>query len=42
MTTGLLLEDTSPPADDEADQGPLGQLKRRLTLLKGPQVGSCA
>lgn len=37
MTTGLLLEDISPPADG-ADDGPLGELRRRLTLLQGPQV----
>ena len=41
MTTGLLLADPSPPADgvDAApEDGPLGELRRRLTLLQGPQV----
>ncbi|BDA49326.1 probable kinetochore protein spc7 at C-terminar half [Coccomyxa sp. Obi] len=40
MTTGLLLADPSPPADGAegaADDGPLGELRRRLTLLQGPQ-----
>ncbi len=37
MTTGLLLEDITPPADG-ADDGPLGELRRRLTLLQGPQA----
>lgn len=40
MTTGLLLDDLSPPdqAAGEADEGPMGQLRRRLTLLQGAQV----
>lgn len=41
MTTGLLLADPSPPVDGAegaAEDGPLGELRRRLTLLQGPQV----
>lgn len=41
MTTRLLLADPSPPADGAeaaAEDGPLGELRRRLTLLQGPQV----
>ena len=43
MTTGLLLDDTSPPMDgapedaqaaDGDDDGPMGHLRRRLTLLQ--------
>ena len=40
MTTGLLLDNLSPPdqACGEADEVPMGQLRRRLTLLQGAQV----
>ena len=46
MTTGLLLEDPSPPADGAAeeapaaggDEGPMGHLRRRLTLLQAGAV----
>lgn len=40
MTTGLLLDDLSPPDQAQADEGPMAQLRRRLTLLQGAQVGS--
>ena len=38
MTTGLLLEDNSVPAAADEDSGQLGQLRKRLTLLQGPQA----
>lgn len=41
MTTRLLLEDTSAPAGADEATGPLGQLRKRLTLLQGTQVLHC-
>lgn len=40
MTTGLLLEDTSAPGGSDDVSGPLGQLRKRLTLLQGTQVNT--
>ena len=40
MTTGLLLEDTSAPGGGDDVSGPLGQLRKRLTLLQGTQVSA--
>lgn len=40
VTTGLLLEDTSAPGGGDDVSGPLGQLRKRLTLLQGTQVNA--